>query len=447
MFQFVRKESREAIVKLYKKLLETNSNKELKFFANEISKLLGFGLSLIRSTIRLYLETGQVMSPNKKKRRLNFEQKLDEFDKNAIRRKVHLFYREGRPTVSKVLQAVNDDPLLPSFSRTTLWRLLKELNFSYSKSQRNSYLTEREDLILWRRRYLRSIREYRQLGRPIYFLDETWVNAGDIPQKAWVDHTIKSSKDAFLRGLTTGAPKPTGKGKRLIVLHIGSDKGFVEGGLLDFESKKNTSDYHDEMNGQTFFDWFVRILPLLEENAVIVMDNAPYHSMKLEKVPTSSSKKQDVIAWLEAKHIEFDPTMLKVELLEIVKRKKPQFDKYIIDEEAKKHNKTVLRLPPYHCELNPIELVWSKVKKYVKENNVTFKIDDVTKLLKEGVKRVTAADWGNYVRHTIDEEKSIWELDDISEAWSDKMDPVVIQINGDCESSSDDDVFADLPDD
>lgn len=34
------------------------------------------------------------------------------------------------------------------------------------------------------------------------------------------------------------------------------------------------------MNGSTFFEWFVKILPLLKDNAVIVMDNASYHSVK-----------------------------------------------------------------------------------------------------------------------------------------------------------------------
>ena len=36
--------------------------------------------------------------------------------------------------------------------------------------------------------------------------------------------------------------------------------------------------------------------------------------------------------------------------------------KYVVDELALKRGITVLRLPPYHCELNPIELVWAQVK-------------------------------------------------------------------------------------
>ena len=33
--------------------------------------------------------------------------------------------------------------------------------------------------------------------------------------------------------------------------------------------------------------------------------------------------------------------------------------KYAVDEMAKASGHEVVRLPPYHCELNPIELAWS----------------------------------------------------------------------------------------
>ncbi|KAE9522234.1 hypothetical protein AGLY_017372 [Aphis glycines] len=182
-------------------------------------------------------------------------EKIDDFDKNAIRQKIHGFwYRHKIPTLNKVLVAINEDSSLPTLSRTGLYRLLGNLNFEFTKRQRNSALTEREDLIMWRRNFIRNIRLYRSEGRTIYYLDETWVNAGACANKVWVDKTVTSSRDAFLKGLTTGPKNPTGKEKRLIVVHIGSTNGFVEGGLLCFESKKNTADYHDEMNGDSFYE-------------------------------------------------------------------------------------------------------------------------------------------------------------------------------------------------
>lgn len=104
---------------------------------------------------------------------------------------------------------------------------------------------------------------------------------------------MKSHRNAFLKGLSTTGPKnSSGKGKRLIIVHIGSADGFADGGLLNFESKKNSTDYHDEMNGDTFYEWFCGVLPRLKDNAVIVMDNASYHSVKKDAIPTISWKKK-----------------------------------------------------------------------------------------------------------------------------------------------------------
>lgn len=202
-------------------------------------------------------------------------------------------------------------------------------------------------------------------------MDETWLNAGECTSKVWIDTTVKSHRNVFLKGLTVGPKNPTGKGKRVIVVHIGSDEGFVDGGLLCFESERNTLDYHDEMNGDWYYDWFCGILPRLNENSVIVMDNASYHSFKKDPVPTITWKKERIIQWLLSKGCVVNEPMIKLQLMEKVKQIKPQYDKYVIDEEAIKINIIPLplyyRLPPYHCELNPIELAWSVVKNYAKK--------------------------------------------------------------------------------
>ncbi|KAL4096825.1 hypothetical protein QTP88_021708 [Uroleucon formosanum] len=103
------------------------------------------------------------------------------------------------------------------------------------------------------------------------------------------DITVTSHREAFVRGLSTGAPNPTAKGKRLIVVNIGSEEGFIDGGLLVFESKKGSADYHEEMNGDVFFDWLKDVIPLLKDNSILVMENAPYHSVKSEKCPIYKS--------------------------------------------------------------------------------------------------------------------------------------------------------------
>jgi len=336
--------------------------------------------------------------------------KIDESDKNAIRKKIHDFWRNHEiPTITKMLTAINDDQTLPNIKRSSLQKVLKDLQFEYVKKNRNSALLEREDLITWRRSYLEKIRYYRMQNRPIYYLDETWV-----------DTTVNSSREAFIQNPTTKQKEASGKGKFLTVLHIGSTDGFVPGGLLCFESKTNLTDYHNEMNGDIFYEWFVRILPLLKENAVIVMDNASYHSVKKCQMPTISWKKQNIIDWLESKGEIVTHPVVKNDLLKKVRKLKKQFDKYVIDEYAKDNQKLVLRLPPYHCELNPIELAWDSVKSYVRMHNTTFKLKDVLELIKKGVENVTSEMWTKFVRHVIKEEDKFWNIENLTDEILDK---------------------------
>ncbi|CAH2091955.1 unnamed protein product [Euphydryas editha] len=73
--------------------------------------------------------------------------------------------------------------------------------------------------------------------------------------------------------------------------------------------------------------------------------------------------------------------MLKLQLLDLVKQNNDFFKKFVVDEMAKSTNRRVIRLPPYHCELNPNELVWAQVKSYVAANNKSYKTDEVRPLL------------------------------------------------------------------
>jgi len=428
---------KKIIINIYKeKLQQQRENPEMarlnyRKMIYEISKTSGIGQRTVQSTLSEYKKKGSVSSPNKKKAKATIVQKINEFDKNAIRQKIHNFWRAGEiPTVAKVLTAINEDDSLPNFKRPSFHKAMKDLQFEYVKKNPNSAFLEREDLITWRRSYLDKIRHYRAQNRPIYYLDETWI-----------DTTVKSSRDA--RGLTTGQKEPSGKGKRLIVLHIGSTDGFVLGGLLCFESKTNSVDNHDEMNADTFYEWFVNILPLLKENAIIVMDNASCHSVKKTKIPVISWKKQAIVDWLENKGETVTHPVVKNDLMKKVRKIKKQYDKYIIDEYARDNNKLVLRLPPDHCELNPIELAWSSVKSYVRAHNNTYKLNDVLELLKKGVEHVTPEMWENFVEHVKKVEEQFWDIENITDSVMDKQpeeeDRHVLMIGTGDTSSSDSD--------
>lgn len=422
--------------------LRKNPNITVREARTYVSKQLGIGQRTVSNIISEYNSNKTVTSPCKTRIRTSFKEKFDDVKMNTVRLHVHSFwFNKTIPTLDKILQVIKYDHTLPDISRMNLQRLLKSMDFVYTKRSRNSALIEKDEIVLWRRRYLENIRKYREEGRHLYYLDETWVNAGDCTSKTWVDKTIKSPRDAFLQGLTTGSQNPLGKGKRLIVLHIGSEDGFVPGGLLCFESKK-TTDYHEEMNGDTFYNWMTNVIPRLKQNCVIIMDNAPYHSAKKEKIPSTTTKKADIIKWLQEKGEIINRPMVIAQLLDIVKRIKPQYDKYLIDDLAETHNRKILRLPPYHCELNPIELAWANVKDHVKKNNTSYKLSDVKILLLEGIERVDGNMWKNFIRHTMQEEEKFYKIDfiidDMLSAETQSLTMTVGDTSSDSEFYSDD---------
>lgn len=357
---------------------------------------------------------------------------LDDQTRNAIRREIHSFYfRNEIPSVAKLSKVIEADDTLPNISDKVLRRTLKLMNFRYQTRSRNSALIERNDIVEWRRNYLKQIRQFRNEGRHIYYLDETWLNEGHTVSKVWQDMNIRSNRQAFMEGFSSGLKAPSGKGRRLIIAHIGSEEGFVEGGLLSFQSKK-TVDYHEEMDGNRFETWFRSILTKVTPGSVIVMDNASYHSRRLEQIPTSASRKRVIIDWLESKSIPHNEAMLKVELLSLVRKHKSSYIKYVVDEMAKDFNVSVVRLPPYHCELNPIELVWAQVKNYVARKNSTFKMADVEKLFDEALHTVTAESWRKCIQHVLKEEIKFWDLDIRVEVMTE---PLIIDIGGESDDS------------
>ena len=60
------------------------------------------------------------------------------------------------------------------------------------------------------------------------------------------------------------------------------------------------------MCADSFERWFKDILPQLEENVIIVLDNAPYHSHKKEKIPNANCNKPEIRAWLKSTNIDFE---------------------------------------------------------------------------------------------------------------------------------------------
>lgn len=62
--------------------------------------------------------------------------------------------------------------------------------------------------------------------------------------------------------------------------------------------------------------------------------------------------------------------MQKVELCELIKLNK-SYDEYYLDKTMEENGHAIVRLPPYHPELNPVKLVWVKIKNKMAGKSVT----------------------------------------------------------------------------
>ena len=91
--------------------------------------------------------------------------------------------------------------------------------------------------------------------------------------------------------------------------------------------------------------------------------------------------------------------MTKAELYNLIKMYKPQCETFAIDCLLADHGHTVIRLPSYHSDLNPIEKIWGSMKTRIAAKNVTFKLLDVQQLAKQNFAAVTTEEWAVVCRH------------------------------------------------
>lgn len=77
-----------------------------------------------------YQRTKTVSSPNKTKIRKQLTEKVDDFDKYGIRRKVHQFWHDrDTPTLDKILVSVNKDNGLPNFFSNIIIQIVEIYGF------------------------------------------------------------------------------------------------------------------------------------------------------------------------------------------------------------------------------------------------------------------------------------------------------------------------------
>jgi transposase len=376
---------------------------------NPASQLTASALNISESTVKVIMaafnkngEEGLDFSKFQQRGRPIYT--LDSGIEPLVRQFVRNGNRDGNQVNIEIIRNFMRDELNCDVARTTLWRALQRWGFEFGKGVRSAQLKESERIVIMRRQYLRVKRSNRDdkgwTYRPEVYLDESYINKNHSNDNTW-----HFEEDGVIIG------KPTGKGDRLIIVIAITRDGWVSNAKLVFKASRKTGDYHANMNWNNFSEWFYeKLLKNIPENSLIIMDNAAYHNVLAEEAfPKKSHSVKRLREWLANNEIPTTKDMLKSELFELCSRfaTKPEF---LIDNIARKHGHSILRTPPYHPELQPIETCWAIVKNHVaRHNDCTMK--KVQILLEEGFAKVKAKTCQKIIKKLNTQEDTFWAED------------------------------------
>jgi hypothetical protein len=325
----------------------------------------------------------------------------------------------------RLLVGILNDEHGISVARETLRRCLYQWHILHGFVQRHNALRERDYVVKARRAYLIKKKILNASGRPLVYLDETYINKNHSgTDTAWYCSDWKNNP-RLDRSFGPYINKPAGKGERFIILNAITKDGWVNNAQLVFQAHRRTGDYHGAMNENNFLTWWsTQLLPNIPDNAVIMMDNAPYHNMFLEDgVPPLSSKKVVLQQWLHENHIIFDSEFIRPQLIDLINQNRPpkvfKLDHMLnMDPLYKDRNIEILRTPQYHPELQPIEKCWGVMKQYMAQH-CDFTLKGLRNNLETAWTKITSDTLKGILKKVTDWEEYHFEQDSLLDAVDD----------------------------
>ncbi|XP_075229737.1 uncharacterized protein LOC142329219 [Lycorma delicatula] len=143
------------------------------------------------------------------------------------------------------------------------------MDFKWKRIKNNkAILIEKHDIQYKWFVYLNKVEEYRVEGRPIFYIDETYILSSHCQQKCWQP---SNASECFA--------VPISKEERIIVIHTGGEMGFVPNCLTVWKAKRSSGDYHSQINCNMYLKWIrEKLMPNFPVNSVIILYNASYHN-------------------------------------------------------------------------------------------------------------------------------------------------------------------------
>ena len=377
------KKEKQNVIRNYNSYREDGLSKSMSIF--KIAKSLGSSTTTIRKIVKEIAIKGDfVEGPYPKTSQTIFE-KLTIPQRDAIRSRVHDEIRkvnnkeEGAsfPTNKSLHEVIQKIPGIPKWSVSTTTRILRHLGFLWLKdNQVNSGLLSEDQYTVNRRAYVcKKLLELEEEGAYMIFLDESYINLNYTPGRKIQDTTIHTSKQANDQGLTNGFKRTPGKGERLILIGAGGMDGWLKKDII--KRKKGHLNTKDDMDGDKFnafvTDAFIRAKQQYPDRKLsLVVDNASYHTKLCDDMPKQNwtldeykqfcyDKSLPVPAyWSKKAHLGH---LVKQDFVEAAKKYVDASpEKYQLERLCILYDILLVRLPPYHPELNPIEQIWARGK-------------------------------------------------------------------------------------
>ena len=270
-------------------------------------------------------------------------------------------------------------------SNDTIMRKLRDWGLRWGSLTEKDFRRKTDAVTNLRGIYLKRLKELDQdKSRERVYLDESFIHKNHSFSKGW-----------FISNENKNIYKPMGLGGRIAIMGAITRQGWLgtrpqnlklslsilrsnNGTKIhcyksikywEVQNSKDDTEEGKNINAAVFKDYFVNcVIPFLKPRSIIILDNARYHKRYPVNTfkPTMAANKAQLQDYISSQDESICIQKSKKELIEIsidfFKKTKNE-----IQEIAESHGHTVLYLPPYHPELNPIEYTWSYVKRLAAE--------------------------------------------------------------------------------
>jgi len=357
---------------------------------------------------------------------------------------IHKQKTEGISITSTIITAELREKLEIAVDRTTVRRWLNSLGYRWRNKRYIGGMKPQAKNARIRQfilEYAAALAEEAAGTAIIVYVDESYIHAHHASKKGWFH---LNDRDVI----------GDDNGTRLIILHAMTDNGLLtmpdaistnwlnEPALTAelvfeevLEDGQDDSDYHNTMTGPKFVAWLRnRLLPTFAamypgKKMYLVLDNASYHTPRDESwVSNSKAQNKHELAHLlidlgvsqltttdsnhriipahfyEAKVSEGGPS--KDDLLAAVQKwldEHPDHNRTVVEQLMIDAGHSLIYTPPYCPEVQPIELLWAKVKRYVAARSTHNRsLTAAREQTEQGFEQITKMFCNSIVKHCHD---------------------------------------------